>query len=814
MSSFRELTVEELKFHCCETALPQSTKKIAPLADTIGQERAIKAVEFGLRMKSHGYNIFISGVVGTGKITYAKKAVAKFAASRKIASDWVYVNNFDKPEEPEAIELSPGQGTQFRADMEQLLEEVKIAIPKGFSSELYEQARSRIVKELQEQRSVLFTEFNEKSEAMDITPQWSQTGFVGVPNVKGKALSQEEYQKLNKEEREEIDRKMLAVHEMAMEVVRLMQHGEREMRDKLKKLDEEIALYSIEAVLAELLTKYAQHPKVIAYLEAVKKDMVKNANDFKPQATEDENPFAIFKKKGSESISERYKINVLVDNRELSGAPVVFEMNPTYYNLLGRVEYESRMSVVSTDYSMIIAGALHRANGGFLIINVRDVLSNIGAWDALKRALRARELAVENLGEQYSMYAMSTLRPQTIPLDVKVILLGDPRLYQLIGHYDEEFGKLFKIHANFDTDMPNDCNNLEKMVSFVSSIVEEDKLRPFNRSAVAKIVEHSSRLAGSQKKLSTRFKDIVELICEADAWAEQENKKSVDAKTVAKAIDEKNNRESMYEEHLHELFKDGKILVDVSGERVGQINGLAVLGIGSYYFGKPSKITANTWMGRSGIVNIEREVNMSGQIHSKGVLTLTGYFGQKYAQHHPLSLTCSLTFEQEYGGIDGDSASSTELYAIVSSLANLPLKQYIAVTGSVNQKGEIQPVGGVTEKIEGFYAVCKLKGLSGKQGVLIPHTNIDDLNLSDEVIQAVKKRKFHIYSVSTIDEGLELLTGKKAGVANAKGEYPRNSVHYLAMQALKRFDKQNKPGPKRKKPEQKQDDSDIAEVEE
>lgn len=789
MSDFRELAVAELKYNCCESKLPKSTRKIAPLADSIGQERAIKAVEFGLGMKSHGYNIFVSGVVGTGKITYAKKAVAKFAANRAVACDWIYVNNFAKTEAPIAISLPAGTGVEFSAAMEKLVGEVKNAIPKAFSSEGYEHSRAQIIKRLQEERSELFSKFNEQSEAMGVTPQWSQTGFVGVPTLNGQTLSQEDYQKLDKNTREEIDKRMMTVHELAMEVVRLMQQSERVMREKLKALDEEIALYSIESELVELLEKYRAFPEIVAYLENVKKDMVKNVSDFKPQTHDEENVLMLFKKKGSETISERYFVNVLVDNREQHGAPVVFEMNPTYYNLLGRVEYENRMSVVTTDYSMIKAGALHRANGGFLILNARDLLMNVGSWDALKRALRTRELAVENLGEQYSLYAMSSLRPQTIPLDVKVVLLGSPWLYHMLCQYDEEFGKLFKIHADFDTEMQNNSANLERLTSFISSIVEEDKLRPFNRDAVIKVIEHTSRLAGSQKKLSTRFKDIVELICEADAWAAVDNRKSVDAKVVEKAIREKNNRENMYEERLHELFAAGKIMVDVDGEKIGQINGLAVLGIGSYHFGKPSKITANTFMGRTGVINIEREVNMSGQIHSKGVLTINGYLGYKYAQHQPLSLSGSLTFEQEYGGIDGDSASSTELYAIISSLANLPVKQYIAVTGSVNQKGEVQPIGGVTEKIEGYYAICKLKGLTGQQGVMIPETNVDDLNLNDEVIQAVANGKFHIYAVKTIDAGLELLTGKPAGIPNNKGEYPRGSVHYLALQTLKRYDR-------------------------
>ena len=478
---------------------------------------------------------------------------------------------------------------------------------------------------------------------------------------------------------------------------------------------------------------------------------------------------------------------MLVDNHDLDGAPVLVETNPTFYNLVGRVEYEARMGVASTDFTMIKAGALHRANGGYLILNVKDVLMNIGAWEALKRVLKTGCLQIENLGEQYGMLAMSSLKPRPVPISVKVVLIGSAQIYQLLYAYDEDFRKLFKVHADFDVEMTNDSINLRKLANFVKTTVEKEKLRHFDRKAVSKVVEYSCRLAGSQKKLTTRFNELVELLCEADIWAALDESKLVRVEHIRQAIDEKRHRANKYEEKLKEMFAEGKFLIDVSGEVVGQVNGLAVLGIGEYMFGKPSRITANTYLGRSGIVNVEREIKMSGSSHSKGVLILSSYLGARYAQKQPLSLTASLTFEQQYSGVDGDSASSTELYALLSSLSGLPIKQSIAVTGSVNQKGEVQPIGGVTQKIEGFFAVCKIKGLTGDQGVMIPHQNVDELTLDDEVVEAVRQGMFHIYPVRTIDEGIELLTGTPAGEEQEDGAYPEGTVHALVSAKLKEY---------------------------
>lgn len=790
MNAYPEVSADKLRFICDEQIFDfETTESISPLDVMIGQKRAVKAVEFGLAAKNQGYNIFISGLVGTGKITYAKAAVAKIAPTKPIPGDWCYVNNFINSSQPIALLLPTGMGKVFCKDMEELIEDIKTEVGKIFSSDDYEQSKNNIIKKFQEKRSLLIDSFNDKAEEYGIMPQWSTTGFIGVPMVDGKAINAEEFQQLDKEEKEKLEKKIVTVHEKAMEVVRRMQELERQMREEIRILDGKVGLFAAGSLIEEVKERYLAHAEVVEYLEAIKQDAVKNINDFKASSGEEEasNPFSFLKKNTQDSIRDKYKVNLVVDNSELTGAPVVVESNPTFYNLVGRVEYETRMGMMSTDFTMIKAGAVHRANGGYLIMNARDVLTNIGAWEALKRILKTQKLFVENLSEQYGMTAMATLKPKPVPIDVKVILIGNPYLYYLMYNHDEEFSKLFKIHADFDTQVESSKDNIQKMASFISSTVKTKNLKHFDRFAVGKMVEYSCRLAGSQKKLTTRFSEVVKILCEADIWATMDQSPIVKAEHVKQAIEEKNYRSNKYEEHLQEMFADGKLMIDTDGRKVGQLNGLAVMSVGEYMFGKPSRITVTTYMGKSGIINIERETKMSGTSHSKGVLTLSGYMGEKYAQDRPLALAASITFEQLYGGVDGDSASSTELYGLLSSLSGIPIKQYIAMTGSVNQKGEIQPIGGVTEKIEGFFNVCKIRGLTGKQGVMIPHQNVDELALNDEVVEAVRQGKFHIYPAKTIDQGIEILTDVPAGECQADGTYPLGSIHDLVSKRLKEY---------------------------
>ncbi len=787
MTISQELPVEKLRFTCDESVLNFTTTETVPQLEVmIGQERAVKAVEFGLFTKNPGYNIFMSGLVGTGKITYAEAAVKKVASKQEPPYDWCYVNNLETPGQPIALALPAGMGYIFKQDMQELIDDLKNDIPKVFSSEDYEQAKSGLVKQYQQQRSVMVEEFTEYAESQGISPQWSSTGFVGLPMLEGKTLAPEDFQQLAKEQRDAIEKNLFAVHEKGMEVVRRIQMLERATREELKQLDVKIGLFAAGHLIDELKEKYDGHKTVVDYLEAIKQDVSKNINEFKPQQEEDNNPLALLKRPAPDA-KEKYNVNLLVDHRETQGAPVIVEINPTYYNLVGRSEYENRMGVVSTDYTMIKPGALHKANGGYLILNARDVLTNVGAWEALKRVLKTKKLQIENLGEQYGVLAMASLKPEPIPIHVKVVLIGNPQIYQLLYNYDEDFRKLFKAHADFDVVMENNAGNIQKLAGFISSTVNREELKHFDKSAVARVVEYSSRLTGTQTKLTTRFNDVVEILCEADVWATMDSSPIVTAEHIKKAIEEKRYRANKYEDRLQEMFAEGHLLIDTEGEKIGQVNGLAVLSVGEYMFGKPSRITANTYLGKSGVVNIERETKISGTSHTKGVLILSGYLGQKYAQKLPLTLTASLTFEQLYDGVDGDSASSTELYAILSSLADLPIKQHIAVTGSVNQKGEVQPIGGATEKIEGFFSVCKLKGLTGNQGVMIPHQNVSNLALNDEVIEAVRQGQFHIYPVETIDQGIEILTGVPAGEQGSDGNYPANTVNDLVSKKLKEY---------------------------
>lgn len=784
-----ELGVEQLHFYCEEGCLDfATTATVPPLEGMIGQDRAVKAMEFGLHTKNLGYNIFVSGMVGTGKLTYAQQAVHKLAKGQGVPQDWCYVNNFEDSSRPTAISLPPGTGGVFRQDMKELLENLRNDVPKAFSSEDYEKERTSILKDFQEKRGGIREAFSQQAKTLSVLSKWATTGFMLMPLLDGKPVSEDDFQKLDAAKKAQVEANLQAVHDLARAVARQEHHLEREVREKIRDLDSKVALFAVDHLIDDVQQKYKDNAGVAKYLEAVKQDVVKNINDFKQAASsEEEGPMALFEKNAQEVMKERYAVNLMVDNHICAGAPVIVEVNPNYYNLCGRVEYSSRMGVVSTDFTMIKAGAFHLANGGYLIINAMDVLTNPGVWEAMKRTLKAKKLYIESLGEQYGLIAMSSLKPEAIPLDVKVIMLGSSYLYHMLYQYDEDFRKLFKIHADFDVQMDNTPDNIGKLAAFVSATIKKEDLKEFTRAAVARVVEHTARLSGSQTKFTARFNQIVEILCEADSWAAMEGATVTDAAHVQKAIAEKRYRSNKYEEYIQEMFEEGVYLIDTDGAKVGQVNGLAVLGIGEYAFGKPSRITANTYLGRAGVVNIERETKMSGASHSKGVMILSGYLGNKYAQNMPLSVTASLTFEQLYDGVDGDSASSTELYAILSSLAELPLRQDLAVTGSVNQKGEIQPIGGVTEKVEGFFEVCKIKGITGRQGVMIPQQNVKDLELNEEVIAAVGAGKFHIYPIVSVDQGIELLTGVAAGKLNRKGAYPAKSVHGRVIAKLKAY---------------------------
>ncbi len=785
------LKKDELRRVCDGSAFAfETTEDVKEAAHILGQSRAVRAMEFGLEIARPGYNIFMVGHSGTGRTTYAKKAVRNKARDEQTPADWCYVYNFEDPSQPRALTLAGGKGREFKCDVEELEKTLKEEIPKAFDGNEYERQKADILKEFQATRSQLLEQLNKKAEKRGFALKTTNAGFLTVPIVDGKELPQKEFAKLDAKKRQKIEESSRELRVEAAEIMRKVGQQERQAREKIRELDQSIGLSVVGHLIEDLQEKYKENTAVVKYLTAFKEDILDNLQEFKSadKKEKQQNPLAMLAARRRPD--NRYAVNLLVDNGAADGAPVVVETNPTWYNLLGRVEYQNQMGSFVTDFTRIKSGAFHRANGGYLIINVMDLLTNPLAWHALKRVLKNREVRVESIGDQQSALALSTLRPQPIPLRVKVVLIGNPQIYQMLYHMDEDFKKLFKVKVDFNDDVDRNAETEEQLAWFIAGQCRREGLRHFHRDAVARAVEYSSRLADSQRRLSTHFNELGELVYEADAWAKSRESDVVEQQDVDKAVTEKVMRSNRLQEYRQRLVKEGKLLLTTQGEAVGQINGLSVLSTGDYRFGIPSRITANTFAGRGGIINIEREIQLSGQIHSKGVLTLSGYLGQMFARRHPLALSASITFEQLYSGVEGDSASSAELFALISSLASVPLDQSVAVTGSVNQKGEIQPVGGVNEKIEGFFAACKLQGLTGNQGVIIPDSNKCDLMLDQEVVDAVKGGTFHVYSISRVEEGLEILSGIAAGQADDQGKFADDSVFGKVQQRLEEFHRQ------------------------
>ncbi|KAA5808045.1 Lon protease family protein [Thermoanaerobacterium thermosaccharolyticum] len=764
----RELSANELK-KCIDPNLFnfETTETIKPLEGLIGQERAKESMEFGLKIKQKGYNIFITGLTGTGKSSFALNSVNKIAPLEKVPDDWVYVFNFDKPSQPIAINLKPGDGRQFQNDMRDFVEQLQREVPKAFNSKSYDLQKNEIVKKFQDRKNELIQELNELAKNFGFVLKETKTGIVSIPVIDGKQISNEEYEQLEDEKRKEIETKAVNFEEKALQIWKDIQNIDKETRDAIHELDNNVGLFAVGHLIDDLREKYGNYNSVMKYLDSVQKDILENLDNFRSDDDED-NQFPFIIKRNKKDFLKKYSVNLFVDNSRTNGAPVVVEYNPNYNNVLGSIEYESDFGVAITDFTKIKAGALHKANGGYLILQAKDILTYPYVWDALKRTLKTDKIAIENVTSSYGLLSISSLKPEPIELNVKVILIGTPYLYYILYNYDDDFKKLFKVKVDFNDVMELNDENISKMASFIKKHCIEDKLRQFHNTGVAKVIEYSTRISEDKNKLTTQFNDIVEILYESNIWAEIDESEVVMAKHVEKAIKEKIKRVNMIEEKYIDYFKDGTFLIDVDGEKVGVVNGLSVINLGDYRFGKPSRITVTTYPGEEGVVNIERETKMSGHIHDKGVMIITGFIGNRYALDFPLTLSARICFEQLYEGVEGDSASSTELYGLLSSLADVPIKQGIAVTGSVNQFGVIQPVGGVTHKIEGFYKLCKVKGLTGDQGVIIPEQNVNNLVLDDEVIDACRKRKFHIYTVKTIDEGMEILTGEKMSVINER----------------------------------------------
>jgi len=780
-----ELTADQLWAPCDPAMFDfETTATLEGEVTIIGQDRAVEAIDFGVGMTSFGFNIYALGYTGTGRATTIHTFLQRVAAGQPVPNDWIYVNNFVNPAQPRAIALPPGTAVQFQRDMQELVNDLQRDIPRAFESEDYEKQRERIVREMQEQRNEEFLRLERKVNERGFTLLKTAMGLSIAPVLNGQVVTPEAYQQLDEATRQGIEKRQELLQGEISEAMRRVRDLEKNAKRRLQDFDREVANFAVSHPIEELKHKYRGLEEVPDYLDEVLADIVNNVEGFKSQEEATEGLAAAMQAGQREALLRRYTVNVIVDNSAQQGAPVVTEPNPTYGNLIGRIEHRAEFGALVTDFTMIKPGALHRANGGYLVVEMRGLLTNPLAWEALKRAIKSRSIRTEEMGAQFQLISTVTLEPEPIPLDVKVLLIGDPLTYYLLYEYDEDFRKLFKVKADFGADFDRTPEASHCYARFVAARCRQENLLPFEREAVARVVEYGSRLAEHQKKLSTRFGEIADLVREASFWARRAGRQQTTAADVQKAIDQKIYRSNRAEERIQEMMDEGTLRVDVTGEVVGQVNGLSVLALGDYSFGKPGRITARTYTGKMGVVSLDREAKLSGRIYDKGLLTLSGYLGGKYALKRPLSLSASISFEQLYEEVEGDSASSTELYALLSSLSGVPLKQGIAVTGSIDQQGNVQPVGGINEKIEGFFFTCQRKGLTGDQGVILPAQNVVNLMLRAEVRQAVAEGRFHLYPVRTVDEGIEILTGLPAGELQADGTYPPDSVHGRVMARL------------------------------
>ncbi len=798
LPSFKEVPPEELRWKCDpETIGFETTKECKYGRQIIGQDRAIKSISMGLEIDSPGYNIYASGLTGTGKTSTIKNLLNQLDLKKKIPDDICYVNNFKNPDMPRVIMLPAGMGRKLKNDMDELVSHLKKDIPLIFESEEFKKESEQIASNYRTKQKELIREFNEKLSKENLQLVQFQIGpytkqditplYEGKPILLKQLEDLAQQDKFDKEALEKIKEK-LSDYRIELDVLmRETRQIEKEILKEIASLEYKYGLPAISGVISDIRIKYdGNNEKLKNYLDEVQEHILSNLKQFEEKYEEQQQQQVIPVPLPSQQKEKpiEYEVNVLVDNSQADKLPVIIETAPTYKNLFGTVEREvDRSGFWRTNFTRIKAGSLLRANGGYIVFNALEALIEPGVWPFLKRTLKNRLLIMQPY-DPFSI-ASTALKPESIPLDIKVIMAGDDQLYHLLYNLEEDFKKIFKTKAHFDTEMPKTDENIVCYTSFIKMIVEEENLLQFDKRAVAAVIEFGVKLTSKQKKLSTRFSDVADLVREASYWARKEGSNIVTDKYVDIAYTEKIERVSLIEDKIQEMIEDGTIMIDIDGEKVGQVNGLSVYDMGDYAFGKPSKITAETSMGKAGIINIEREAKLSGKTYDKGMLILEGYFRRKYAQDKPLTMSASICFEQSYGGVDGDSASSTEIYAILSSLSNLPIRQDIAVTGSVNQKGEIQPIGGVNQKIEGFYDVCRAKGLSGTQGVMIPSLNTPDLMLRKDVVQSVSEGKFHVYPVNNIDEGITILTGVEAGEINEDGKCPENTVNFLVDERLK-----------------------------
>jgi lon-related putative ATP-dependent protease len=792
MAEIKQLEASKLYQRCDPNLFDfETTAELEPLEQVVGQPRAVEALQFGMGIEQEGYNLFALGPSGTGKRSVVRQFFERRAASEPVPDDWCYVNNFEETYKPRALCLPAGKGGDFHDHMEHLVEELHAALSSAFDSEDYQTRRQAIQEEFQEQQSQVFGEIQKQAQEANVALIRTPVGFAAAPMRDGEVLSPEEIGNLPEEEQERLKEKVAELQEQLRKALRQVPSQQREIQERMTELDREVAGFAVGGLIDELREKYADFDQVVEHLDAVQKDIIDHARELLSSGEEQFDLAAMLQGDGAqrqalvgEALLRRYQVNVLVDHGGAEGAPVVYEDPPTYQNLIGRVEHRAQFGALLTDFNLIKPGALHRANGGYLILDARKVLTQPYAWEGIKRALQAGEIRIESIGQMLSLISTISLEPEPIPLRVKVALFGDRMLYYLLWQLDPDFAELFKVEADFEDQMDRDGENQLLYARLISTLAQREELRPLDRSAAARVIERSARLAGDAEKLSIRMRGITDLLREANYWAGESGNGTITAADVQRAIDAQIYRADRLRERMQEAILRDTVLIDTEGGEIGQVNGLSVIMLGNFMFGRPSRITARVRMGKGEVVDIEREVELGGPIHSKGVLILSGFLGARYAEERPLSLSASLVFEQSYGGVEGDSASSAELYALLSAIAEVPIKQSLAVTGSVNQRGQVQAIGGVNEKIEGFFDICKARGLAGEQGVLIPASNVKHLMLRRDVIQAVEDGQFHVYPVETIDQGIEILTGVPAGERDEEGNYPEGSVNARVEQRL------------------------------
>jgi lon-related putative ATP-dependent protease len=802
---FPEVPIEKLRWRCDPDVFEhEDFEKVVPFKGLIGQPRAMESIRMGLELKSLGYNIFVAGLEDSNRIETIKSLLEELKKNDRQPNDICYVNNFKNPDNPRVLILKAGLGKEFSKDIDELIASLKQNIPMVFERDDYQKQKREIVERYQEKQRTIYTEFEGKVKKENFSLIKVQMGpFTRpdiVPQIAGNPMDLNALEGLVKEEKfsaEELERLKKVYTNLSVEMESFFKETrklEKEIQGEFKNLDKEVIAPLVKDSIGDIREKYDEE-KLNLHLKEVEEDILTNIDKFREKPEQQAAAAAIaalgqqVQLPGGPGMGidqfREYRVNVLVDNSEAKGAPIVIEPHPSYRNIFGTIERAMDFpGTHRTDFLNIKAGSFLQANGGYLVIDAVETLIEAGVWQSLKRTLKHRGMEIQNYDPFY-FFTGSGMKPEPIQVNVKVVMVGTEMLYQLLLNYDEDFGKIFKVKADFDFEMKNSPENLNEYVKIAKKICGENELLPMDKTGLAGLVEFGVRQASRQKKISSRYQILEDIMLEADYWARQNNSEAISDKHIDEAIEHKIYRHSMYEEKIKEMIEDGIIMIDTAGARVGQVNGLAVYSLGGLMFGKPSRITTTTSMGRAGIINIEREADMSGKTHNKGVLILSGYLRGKYAQDKPLSLSASLCFEQSYSGVDGDSASSTELYAILSSLADKPLRQDIAVTGSVNQNGEIQAIGGVNHKIEGFFDTCRVLGLTGNQGVLVPESNVGDLMLRKDVVDSVKERRFHIYPVKTIDQGITVLTGVEAGEADENGKYPEGTINCLVDKRLR-----------------------------